>query len=112
MENQKSALSEKLTATPYTLTKLSSWAELWECSITGCKSLHAATTLIPANIVATIGFKKVLNEPNYLSVQLGDEQHILLEPEYLQYINHSCEPNVFFSTTNMVVTCLKKIEVG
>lgn len=112
MEHHQSASPEKLTATPYTLTKVSSWAELWECSLTGYKSLHAATTLRPSNILAPIGFKEVLKEPNYLSVQLGDEQHILLEPEYLQYINHSCNPNVFFNTTNMLVTCLRRIEIG
>ena len=36
----------------------------------------------------------------------------MLTPEFLQYINHSCSPNVFFDTKNMVVIALRKIEIG
>ncbi|MEB3341789.1 SET domain-containing protein-lysine N-methyltransferase [Okeania sp.] len=45
-------------------------------------------------------------------MQISDREHIMLAPEYLQYINHSCNPNVFFDTTNMVVTALRNIEIG
>ncbi len=36
----------------------------------------------------------------------------MLAPEFLQYTNHSCNPNVFFDTTDFVLRCLTKIEVG
>ena len=39
-------------------------------------------------------------------------QHIMLDPEFLQYINHSCDPNVFFDTENKKVIALKNIEKG
>ncbi|MEO1431860.1 MAG: SET domain-containing protein-lysine N-methyltransferase [Cyanobacteria bacterium J06632_19] len=67
---------------------------------------------MPGDTIADFGIKAHLEKPNYLTVQIDDTEHILLEPEFLQYINHSCDPNVFFDTTNMVVTCLKTIEVG
>ena len=67
---------------------------------------------MPGDIIAKLGSRAVLEQPNYLTVQLGDQEHILLYPEFLQYINHSCEPNVFLDTTKMLVSCLRKIDVG
>ena len=51
-------------------------------------------------------------EPTYLTVQIGDEKHITLVPEFLQYINHSCEPNVFFDTTRLQLIALRPIDAG
>lgn len=49
--------------------------------------------------------------PDYLTVQTGVDVHITLQPEFLQYINHSCEPNAFFNTTSMELVALKDIRV-
>jgi hypothetical protein len=43
---------------------------------------------------------------------LGANQHILLFPEHLQYINHSCDPNVFFDTSSLVILALRDIAEG
>lgn len=94
------------------VTKVSAFAEVWECSITGNKSLTATVCFAPGDIVSTFGAKEILTEPNYLTVQVNEQEHIMLAPEFLQYINHSCNPNVFFDITDRVVTCLRKIEVG
>ena len=91
---------------------MASFAEIWDDSTTGEKSLHSSTKFMPGDTIAKLGAKKVLEEPNYLSVQVSDREHIMLEPEFLQYINHSCEPNVLFDTANMLVVCLKQIDVG
>ena len=56
--------------------------------------------------------KEILSEPNYLTVQIGDNKHISLQPEFLQYTNHSCAPNAFFDTTAMQLVCVKKIKKG
>ncbi len=48
--------------------------------------------------------------PDYLTVQTGINVHITLSPEFLQYINHSCEPNSFFDTTTMQLIALKQIK--
>jgi hypothetical protein len=92
--------------------KVSSFAEIWECKQTGAKSLHSRIEILPGDVIAQISIKGYLKKPNYLSVQIDDTRHILLSPEFLQYINHSCDPNVFFDTTNMVITCLRKIDIG
>jgi hypothetical protein len=54
----------------------------------------------------------ILTIPTYLTIQTGIRKHITLLPEYLQYINHSCCPNVFFDTTTMQLIALKEIQPG
>lgn len=44
--------------------------------------------------------------------QVGPTQHIMLSPEWLQYINHSCDPNVFFDTASFKLIALKDIAAG
>ncbi|MGB5635955.1 MAG: SET domain-containing protein-lysine N-methyltransferase [Waterburya sp.] len=92
--------------------QVSSFAEIWESKDTSAKSLHTTRQFLPGEVISQIKINKYVDQPNYLSVQIDDVQHIMLAPEYLQYINHSCEPNVFFDTKNMEVICLKKIEIG
>lgn len=89
-----------------------SFAEIWENPETGEKSLHSLVEFKPGDTITKLGVKNILDKPNYLTVQISDQEHIMLNPEFLQYINHSCEPNVFFNTANRLVTCLKKIDLG
>jgi SET domain-containing protein len=56
--------------------------------------------------------REILSVPNYLTVQVNENEHILLAPEYLQYINHSCSPNVFFNTTSFQLEALEDIAEG
>jgi len=53
--------------------------------------------------------REYVETPTYLSVQVDKDKHIHLFPEFLQYINHSCEPNVFFDTDKNEVVSLKEI---
>ena len=55
---------------------------------------------------------EVHTEPSRYTVQVGENKHIILAPEFLQYINHSCDPNVFFNTTTMELVALKSIAPG
>ncbi|KAK4151035.1 histone-lysine N-methyltransferase ash1 [Chaetomidium leptoderma] len=44
----------------------------------------------------------VAPEPTYATVQMGRDRHLDLNSDLL-YINHSCEPSLFFDTANMNV---------
>jgi len=55
---------------------------------------------------------KVLEEPDYLTIQVGLREHIYLSPVFLQYINHGCSPNVLFNTTTMGLECVSSIHQG
>jgi len=67
---------------------------------------------LPGDILAEFRGAAILKKPTYLTVQIGEDEHIHLKPEFLQYINHSCEPNVLFNTTTMQLECLQPINIG
>lgn len=73
-------------------------------------ALFALQSFQPGEVIADFSAGTIAAEPTYLTVQVGIGKHITLQPEFLQYINHSCDPNVFFNTTTMELVALKAIE--
>ncbi|HJW29189.1 MAG TPA: SET domain-containing protein-lysine N-methyltransferase, partial [Saprospiraceae bacterium] len=78
----------------------------------GEKSLIATTPFYPGDVICTFGAGVTQSFATYLTVQTGVDRHITLQPEFLQYINHSCAPNVFFDTTTMELVCLQALQPG
>jgi hypothetical protein len=76
------------------------------------KAFFAQRKYEPGHVVCDFSAGKMMSRPTYLTVQVGIDQHIMLQPEHLQYINHSCDPNVFFDTHAMKVIALKPIAEG
>jgi hypothetical protein len=72
----------------------------------------AAVAMCDGEGLAPFGARETLPSPNYLTVQTGPDVHILLAPEHLRYINHSCDPNVFFDTARMEICALRPIAPG
>jgi SET domain len=79
---------------------------------TNQKSLHATKVIQPGEILSKFHAGVTQAFATYLTVQTGLNTHITLQPEFLQYINHSCNPNVFFDTTTMQLVCLKALSPG
>ena len=79
---------------------------------TGQHALHAALFFEKGSVITEFSARAVFATPDYLTMQVDDEQHISLLPECLQYTNHSCEPNVFFDTTYMQLIALCNIKPG
>jgi len=79
---------------------------------TGQNALFTLKNWAPGEVLADFSAGTISAEPTYLTVQIAEGKHITLQPEYLQYINHSCEPNVFFDTTFMQLVALKEIPAG
>jgi hypothetical protein len=96
----------------YAMLSKHGFADIMQNNNTGEKSLHASSFFDAGEVICDFGSDKVLDTPNYLTVQTGDDEHITLKPEFLQYINHSCSPNVFFDTTAMQLVALKEIQPG
>jgi hypothetical protein len=86
--------------------------DVCENTATGHKSLHTTVPFKPGDCISNFSAGAILRNPTYLTVQTGDYKHITLQPEYLQYINHSCNPNVFFDTTSFELVCLKALQPG
>jgi hypothetical protein len=76
------------------------------------KAFFAQISYNPGDVVSDFFAGATLKEPTYLTVQVGIRKHIMLQPEHLQYINHSCDPNVFFDTHTLKVIALKPIKEG
>jgi hypothetical protein len=51
-------------------------------------------------------------EKNRFTVQYDNERHIILDPVHLQYVNHSCDPNVFFDLPKGKLVALRDIKEG
>lgn len=96
----------------YRMVSKHGFAEIMQNSVTGEKSLHAAAFFDSGDIVTEFIADRILDLPTYLTVQTGINKHITLLPDFLQYVNHSCDPNVFFDTTQMELLALKEIQPG
>lgn len=96
------------------LSKIShhGFAALYQNKTTGEKSLHATIAFKKDMVFATFEAGEVQASPNKYTVQVGEYSHIILSPEVLQYINHSCNPNVFFNTTTFELSALRDISKG
>ncbi|MEO6219401.1 MAG: SET domain-containing protein-lysine N-methyltransferase [Ginsengibacter sp.] len=106
-----------MNSTAYALSQLSKlfhygFATLCENLVTGEKSLHASVSYKKANVFATFEAMETLRSPNKYTVQVNDDRHIILLPEFLQYINHSCNPNIFFDTAKKELSSLQEIAAG
>ena len=96
----------------YKMLSKHGFADIMQNAATGEKSLHATSFFDAGDTISDFTAEKIMDTPTYLTVQTGENKHIILHPEFLQYINHSCEPNVFFDTTGMRLVALKEIQPG
>jgi hypothetical protein len=79
---------------------------------TNQKALFAAVSFAPGDVICKFTAATTQSFATYLTVQTGADRHITLNPEFLQYINHSCSPTVFFNTTSMELVCLQAMQPG
>lgn len=106
-ENMTKPLSQ---ASDFEMISRNGIAEIILNHQTGQRSLHATRPFKAGECICRFEAGEILETPNYLTVQVGDNKHITLIPSFLQYTNHSCSPNVFFDTTAMELVALKDIE--
>jgi SET domain len=100
------------TTTVSSLVSNHVFAEVWISAASGQQCLLATKSFKPGDVICKFNAADVCDTPSYLTVQVDDDRHIMLDPEFLQYINHSCDPNVFFDTTSMKLIAMKKLKQG
>ncbi len=83
--------------------------EVRQCPVEGRKSLHTLHPFEPGDTLVSFGAQATFSEPTVHSIQVNASQHILVDPEFLRYTNHSCSPNVAFDLGHMVVTAIQPI---
>lgn len=96
----------------YQMLSRHGFADIMQSAVSGEKSLHASAFFDAGETLSDFSAGSVLEHPTYLTVQTGEQKHITLDPKFLQYINHSCNPNVFFDTTLMKLVALREIQPG
>jgi SET domain len=81
-------------------------------TITQHRSVFSRVDLEAGQVLSDFSAKKIYSEPSYLTVQISDTEHIELWPEYLECVNHSCDPNCYFDTTTYKFITLKPVKAG
>lgn len=94
----------------YTFISNHEIAEVRQKNSNNQNALFALRAYHPGEIIADFNAGTIAAQPTYLTVQVGIRRHITLQPTFLQYINHSCDPNVFFNTTTMQLIALKELQ--
>jgi len=87
-------------------------ANVYRDNNSGQHALHAAQDFAGNEVICSFSADQVLPVATFLTLQTGEQQHITLQPPFLQYCNHSCDPNVFFDTEQGNFTALKNISRG
>jgi hypothetical protein len=88
------------------------FCELRKDETNGHLGLFSRKKFSMGDLLINFGSSTMLDTPNYLTVQIGINQHILMSPEYLQFTNHSCNPNLLYNTATMELECLRDISIG
>lgn len=100
---------DTLTSSAYRIVSNHMIAEVRQKLSNNQNALFALKSYQPGEIIAHFSAGSISAEPTYLTVQIGIGKHITLQPTFLQYINHGCEPNVFFNTSTLELVALKEI---
>jgi hypothetical protein len=87
--------------------------EIHELQPHGHRALFAKTSFQSGEAIRPFGSSQTLPQPDRYTVQTAaKDQHIILDPEFLLYINHSCRPNVFFDLRTMQLRAVAPIRKG
>lgn len=96
----------------YSIFSSHDFAEVREDNHSLAKSLHSLKQFSKGDVICKFKAAAILKKPTYLTVQTGMDEHIHLDPDFLKYTNHSCEPTVFFDTAVMQFVALKDMLPG
>jgi hypothetical protein len=75
-------------------------------------SLHAARSFEPGATLMTFTVGAVVSQSSFLTIQVGEREHVSFESSVLRYVNHSCEPNVHFDVPSGRLECIRAIAQG
>ncbi len=85
---------------------------LYQDPLSGQKHLRTTCRHRAGSLLHAFSASEYVAHPTYLSMQIDHDCHIHLEPEFLQYLNHSCDPNIYVDVTRREFICLRDIEAN
>jgi hypothetical protein len=87
--------------------------EIHELQPQGHRALFSRANFQAGEAIRTFGASQIMTQPDRYTVQTATaNRHIILEPEFLLYINHHCRPNVFFDLRTMQLRAVAPIRKG
>jgi len=78
----------------------------------GQRCLKSLAAFEPGDVLAQFGPRRHCDTASRMTVQISEHHHIELGPIYLELINHSCDPNVFFDSQRWELVALRSIAPG
>ncbi|MFN5333852.1 MAG: SET domain-containing protein-lysine N-methyltransferase [Bacteroidota bacterium] len=72
-------------------------------------SFHAIKNYEKGELIISFSASSIQENPDRFTVQINENKHIVLEPDYLKYLNHSCDPNCFVDVDHLQLIALKPI---
>lgn len=78
----------------------------------GQRCLKSLAAFEPGDVLADFSARLHSDTPSRMTVQVAEDHHIELAPVYLELINHSCDPNVFFDAQRWQLVALRPIAPG
>ena len=68
---------------------------------------------VPAGaVIASFANSERTSEASYLTIQFSHDEHLVLTPNVLECVNHSCEPNVSFDLTQCALVAIQNVHAG
>jgi len=87
--------------------------EVRELQPEGHRALFSRARFHAGEALHSFGASQTLTQPDRYTVQAAaSKRHIVLEPEFLLYINHHCRPNTFFDLRTMQLRAVAPIHEG
>ncbi|PNH02698.1 Histone-lysine N-methyltransferase, H3 lysine-36 specific, partial [Tetrabaena socialis] len=75
-------------------------------------ALYSRKAFEAGDLLIEFGASAEQDHPTYLTLQVGEGRHIELRPEWLEHVNHSCDPNALFDTTTFRFEAIRSIAPG
>jgi hypothetical protein len=75
-------------------------------------SFHAIKNYNKGDLILSFSASSVQEIPDRFTVQINENTHIVLDPDYLKYLNHSCNPNCYIDVDNFELIALNQIQKG
>jgi SET domain len=97
---------------PKSLISEHEFTTVYKNTQTGQNWLCSNVDFTPETVIHPFAAKEISAVPTYLTVQVDDNKHITLSPDFLKNINHSCSPNALFDTATMQLVCIRDIHAG
>ncbi|WP_437959940.1 SET domain-containing protein-lysine N-methyltransferase [Sorangium sp. So ce119] len=78
----------------------------------GQRCVRSLAAFAAGDVLQPFGAAVVHDRPDRMTLQLSQHQHIDLEPGFLAFINHSCDPNAYFDVELRALVALRPIAPG